>query len=382
MTTITTPSNGPNEWPTLELEGKPDFEKCLQRIYAWYEQEMIDRVPVRFIAHNAAFNVESRQQKSPEEWKQLWFDEERRVAEFIKSIEGLTFHGETFPIFDPNLGPDVYAAFYGAELTFGEVTSWSHPIIREWSDMDRLKLDMSNQYFTKIEALMTCALEQCRGKFLVGYTDLHPGEDCAMAWRGSQQLCMDLYDHPDQAKQLIEIAFADFQTIYDHFDTILKSYNQPSVCWLGVPSFGKMHVPSCDFSAMFSPDFFAEFSLPILQREVKPMTHNIYHVDGRGVANHLDYILSVPEINGIQWVQEMGVFQPIMQWVPLIKRVQAAGKSIIVDLQPHELEPFMDAVDPTGIFLWVGTVDEAEQLAILKHLEKWHKNQARCFGFG
>jgi hypothetical protein len=359
------------DWWTIELETKPDFEMAMKRIYAWHQQEMRDRVPVRFIAHNAAFNVASARKKSPEEWKKIWFNVEARVEAFERSIEGRFFHGETFPMFDPNLGPDVYAAFYGTELTYGEVTSWSHPIVKDWDDMAKLKLDMNNEYFRTVEALMVTALERCTGKFLVGYTDLHPGEDCAMAWRSSQQLCLDLYDSPAETKQLIDIAFADFQTIFDHFDAILKAHNQPSMCWTGIPSFGKFHVPSCDFSAMISPEFFAEFSLPILQQEVKPMTHNVYHVDGRGVANHLDYILSVPEINGIQWVQDPSK-QAIMQWMPLIKKVLSAGKSIIVDLQHSELEDFIAAMDsPNGIYLWIGTENEEEELAIIKRLEAW-----------
>lgn len=360
------------DWWTIELETKPDFEMAAKRIYAWYQQEIIDRPPVRFIGHNAAFNVDSTQQKSPEAWRKIWFDVESRVEVFEKSIEGKLFHGETFPMFDPNLGPDVYAAFYGAELTYGEVTSWSQPIVKNWDDMARLKLDMNNIYFKTVEALMYAAIERCAGKFLVGYTDLHPGEDCAMAWRGSQQFCLDLYDSPAEAKQLIHIASADFQTIFDHFDHILKAHKLPSMCWIGLPSFGKFHVPSCDFSAMISPDLFAEFSLPILQREVKPMTHSVYHVDGRGVANHLDHILPVPEIHGIQWVQDASL-QAIMQWIPLIKKVLAAGKSIIVDLQHSELEDFIAAMDsPKGIYLWINSNDEEEQLAIMKRLEKWH----------
>jgi hypothetical protein len=357
-------------WP-IELENKPDFEEAMKRIYAWYEREVIDRAPVRFIAHNAAFNVESSQNRSPEEWKNIWFDVEPRVETFEKSIEGKVFHGETFPMFDPNLGPDIYAAFYGSELYYGEVTSWSHPIIEYWEDMASLKLDMEGIYFKKVEELMTAALERCAGRYLVGYTDLHPGEDCAMAWRGSQRLCMDLYDSPDQVKQLIDIAYADFHMIFDHFDAILKAKQQPSMCWIGIPSFGKFHVPSCDFSAMISPASFAEFSLPVLRQEVKGMTHNVYHVDGKGVANHLDYILAVPEINGIQWVQDPHK-QAIMQWVPLIKKVLDAGKSIIVDLKLDELEDFIAAMDsPEGIYLWIDSDDEEEQLAIIKRLEQW-----------
>ena len=47
----------------------------------------------------------------------------------------------------------------------------------------------------KIEELTLYALEVCAGKFLVGYTDLHPGLDCVAAWRDPQQLCFDMIDN-------------------------------------------------------------------------------------------------------------------------------------------------------------------------------------------
>jgi len=61
-----------------------------------------------------------------------------------------------------------------------------------------------------------------------------------------------------------------------------------------------------------------------------------------------------------------------MQWVPLIKKVLAAGKSIIVDLRHSELEDFIAAIDsPKGIYLWIDSDNEEEQLAIIKRLERW-----------
>ncbi len=63
---------------------------------------------------------------------------ELQVDLFLQSIEGRRFHAETFPVYFPNLGPDVYAAFYGAQLVFGEVTSWSVPLVRDWDQVDDL----------------------------------------------------------------------------------------------------------------------------------------------------------------------------------------------------------------------------------------------------
>lgn len=356
-----------------QLETMVDGERALARVEAWFANEIIDRVPVRFSAHNAF--VEQAQEEiaelSPAARKAWWFDVERQVALFEKSLAGRTFHGETFPVYWPNLGPEVYAAFYGSELIYGEVTAWSVPLVETEEDIERIELDMENEYFQTLEAMTRLALERCEGRYLVGYTDLHPGLDCVAAWRGPQQLCLDMIKRPELVEKLAEKAIAGFETIYDHFDGMLKAAGQLSVSWMGIPSRGRMHIPSCDFSALISPAFFRRFGLPVLEREVQTMTHNIFHVDGEGVARHLDAILSVPEVHALQWVQGVGDDLPIMQWVPFLRELQARKVPVVVDLKPEELEPFIEAMDPEGLFLWLATESEAEELAIIDRLLRW-----------
>ena len=214
--------------------------------------------------------------------------------------------------------------------------------------MSKIRFDAGNDYFRKIEELTAVALDKCAGRFLVGYTDLHGGVDCAAAWRDPQQLCMDMIGSPEQVKELIALASESFQPVFDHFDAVLKANGQLSVTWMGIPSYGKMHIPSCDFAAMISTRHFDEFCLPVLAEEVKPMTHNVFHLDGPGVARHLDRILAVPEIHAVQWVQGMGRGTPIMQWLPLIDRIRAAGKSVVIDLQVAELDGLIENTNPEG----------------------------------
>ena len=362
-------SNNTQKW-NLELDCKPDFLKAINRIYAWYEGQIIDRAPVRFSAHNSFVHEKYTKSK----WNSLkdrWFDTEYQVESFIESTKGKSFLGETFPVYWPNLGPNIFAACYGSEMEFGEVTSWAEPCLKDWDDLKNLKLDMESKYFKKVEELTRYALERCEGSFMVGYTDLHPGVDCVAAWRDTQNLLLDLYDYPEEVMAAVTLAYKDFQQVYDHFDAMLKSKKQLSVSWMGIPSFGKMHIPSCDFSAMISKDQFAEFCLPSLQQEVKPMTHNIFHLDGKDVARHLDVILEVPEIQAVQWVQGVGEDKPILQWIPLIKKIRAAGKSIVVDLEVKELDAFISEVDPEGILLCIPSNSEEEQREILKRIEKW-----------
>jgi hypothetical protein len=162
----------------------------------------------------------------------------------------------------------------------------------------------------------------------------------------------------------------NFLPVFDHFDAVLKAHGQMSVTWMAIPSRGKMHIPSCDFTNMVSCATFDEFYLPSLRAEVRHMTHNIFHLDGKGMLRHLDRILAVPEIQAIQWFHGVGDDAPIMQWLPVIKRIQAAGKGVLVDLQLHELESFIAGTNPQGLYLCIAA-PETLQPDILKRLEKW-----------
>jgi hypothetical protein len=139
---------------------------------------------------------------------------------------------------------------------------------------------------------------------------------------------------------------------------------------MAIPSRGKMHIPSCDFTSMISHRAFCEFYLPSLLEEVRHTTHNIFHLDGKGMLRHLDRILGIPEIHAIQWVQGVGDDLAIGQWLPVIRKIQAAGKGVVIDLQLSELEPFIAAMKPQGLFLCIAAT-ERDQPEIIKRLEKW-----------
>jgi hypothetical protein len=79
----------------------------------------------------------------------------------------------------------------------------------------------------------------------------------------------------------------------------------------------------------------------------------------------------VSEVHAIQWLQGIGDDQSIMQWVPPIKEIQARGVPIIVDLSKGELSEFMGAMDPKGLFLWVVSESEEEEIALLRKVEQW-----------
>ena len=354
----------------IELETKPDFLECMDRVYAWYEHEIIDRVPVRFSAHNAEYSVVDKT-NCWSTMKEKWFDTEYQVKHFEKGIEGKSFLGETFPVYWPNLGPNVYPCMLGGDVEFGAVTTWAKRMLQSPSEYKNIQFTMENEYFKKLEEMTKYALSRCKGKYLVGYTDIHSGADAADALRGTQELLMDMYDTPEETKKLVENCGEAFGTVFNHFNKMLKDAGQPSVTWINIPSFDTFHIPGTDLGAMLSEDMYDEYILPEVEKEVKYAKHNVFHVDGKGVARHLDQLLEIKEICGYQWVQGMGADEPIMQWIPLIKKIQDKRKGIVVDLKPSELDAFMEAVKPYGIYLCMDVTDEEEQKSIIEKLKKW-----------
>lgn len=361
-----------NDRSVIPLTTKPDFARCMERIEAWFAQAVLDRPPVRFYRHNAQFDAGEPVDRT--RWASLeerWFDTNYQIESFEQSLVGKTFHAETFPVFMPNLGPNVYSAFYAGLLNFAEVTSWYEPVLKDLDDLSVLKNDpFGNRYFKKIEGMTRAALARCGNRYWVGYTDLHPSLDCVTAWRGVDDLCLDMATNPEELAPLVDLAVRDFHRIFNHFDAMLKTARQPSVTWMNIPCTGKFHIPSCDFSSMISPLYFEQFSLPQLRHELQGMDRCVFHVDGKGVARHLDVILALPEIQAIQWVQGVGTDWPILQWIPLIKQIRAAGKSVLVDVPIEELDEFMKQIPREGIFLCLG-VKEGAEADTLKRVERW-----------
>lgn len=356
----------------IPLDTKPDFECCLQRIEAWFHQAVIDRPPVRFYKHNAQF--ESGEALDKSRWETLearWFDTEYQLDVFERSILGREFHAETFPVFMPNLGPSVYSAFYAGRLEFDELTSWYQPVLANVDEVGVLQGDpFENVYFKKIEEMTRAALARSGSRYWVGYTDLHPCLDCVAAWVGVEMLFMAMAEEPEKLSVLLDLSVRDFRRIFECFDTILSGARQPSVTWMNIPCRRKFHIPSCDAASMISRAYFDSFSLPLLRREMIGIERAVFHVDGKGVSQHLDTILAQPDIQAIQWVQGVGTDAPILQWIPLLKRVLASGKSVLVDVPLGELEEFMARMPREGVFLCLG-VENGQESAVLKRIEKW-----------
>ena len=303
--------------------------------------------------------------------RERWMDTEFVLKRANWEMQNTCYLGEAFPALNPDLGPDFFASCYGTELEFGENTSWARPWMsdEDVEAFDGFWFDENSVYCQKMLELTRAAVEDGKGKYFVGITDLHPGGDGLVSMRGPQNMCFDTLDYPEFIKKGVMALLPGFQKIYEELYRLTTKYQKGSTCWMGIWHPGRWYPTSCDFSCMISEDMFEELLIEEIEKEISYLDASIYHLDGPDALKHLDRLLRIPSLKGIQWVYGAGN-PTASHWIPEIKRIQAAGKCVQIVVEPGELEVMLRELRPEGLMYMISARSQQEGEELLKMAEK------------
>ena len=358
----------------MPIDYLPDWEKRLQRQDAFWENEIIDRPVVHIQLPKDNPDYEFPAEKQHATWRDKWFDSQYIAEKSLAMVMNTDFLGDALPKAMPNLGPEVFSAFFGAEMEYREHTSWSIPNLEQWDDVDQIYFSKDNFYWQKLLEMTDAMLEAGKNKFYTGITDLHAGADAIATFRDPENLALDMIEHPEQVKKLTAHTEEIMTWIVDYFyDKLCIQNKQAFTTWAPIVSSKKWYLPSEDFSCMISEDMFREFFLPGIEEECRHLDASIYHLDGPDALRHLDSLLEVEDLNAIQWVYGAGNGRA-SDWMDVYKRCQSAGKGLQIELEPDELDYFMDELHPEGLWISVGGNDlkSREQAEyILEKVKSW-----------
>ena len=59
------------------------------------------------------------------------------------------------------------------------------------------------------------------------------------------------------------------------------------------------------------------------------------------------------------------------RWIPLLKRIQAAGKSLHLSVWPGEVQTLLEELKPEGLMLNTHVSSEAEARDLLAKVAQW-----------
>ena len=248
------------------------------------------------------------------------------IAGWEHSLSGLEFMGDAFPHVWPNFGPGVAAAMLGAKLKLSvdARTVWFEPD-RECEPAERrFVFDSDNAWLGRVGDIAAAADARWGGSVQIGMTDLGGNLDILSSFRPSETLLLDIYDAPGEVKRLTWELHECWLRLFEHLNR--KTPHNPGwTCHAPILSKEPYYMLQCDFAYMIGPGMFGEFVLPEIAATAMRLSRAFYHLDGVGQLPHLDALLALPALKGVQWVPGSGEPEK-RDWTHVYRRILDAGK--------------------------------------------------------
>lgn len=285
---------------------------------------------------------------------------------------------EAVPVYIPGLVCSDMGAFLSEDIEIMEDTVWYHPTIDDWASTI-WEFDPNNRWWRMTVEMAKAASARAEGRYLVGLPDYQVAIDIVSLLRSPERLCLDLLDNPDDVRAATRFILEEAYPIcYREIRSILRQHSDWASDWMGLFAPGDHDIIQCDFSALISPRHFEEFCLPDIRRQCQMLDRAVYHLDGPDALRHVDALLEVKELLAIQWVPGAGK-PPAIGWLPFLRRVQAAGKGLVIYSPAADVPALLEALSPRGLMISVdgafNTLEEAQ--AFIKDVERYCASPAK-----
>jgi len=351
----------------MQLEGKDNLDQALARHRAYWRREVIGR-PVLWIT---APNGEKRREiPAPPTIKERWTDPDY-VFDCVREWTRTTyFAGDALPTYEPKLGPSVVNGWTGAEIVYAEDTSWVHPYVADVEKLGELRIDRAGEAWRLYTRLLERSVADGRGRWVTGYPDLHTGSDALSAARGPEQFAVDLIESPEAVRRGMARMTALWKEAVDEVGRRVLPEGQGTANWMSGWSDRRfVVVGQNDFTCMVSPEMYREFFLEDNVECCRHVEHTLYHLDGPGALVHLEAILGIRELGGVQWVPGAGN-GPMTKWIPVLQRIQAAGKNLHISASAAELPQLLRELRPEGLLIHSSAKSRREADELVRAAER------------
>jgi hypothetical protein len=277
-----------------------------------------------------------------------------------KILEAEVFYGDSWPRWWPNFGPGIMAGFTGAQVHNDANTVWfESPAAR--LDEIHLRYDPNNFWWRWVREITSAAVRCWGDQVTVAHTDLGGNMDIVASMRGTQNLLMDLYDAPQEVDRLVSETTRLWLQYYDELYNVIRPAGNGTASWAPLWCPERYYMLQSDFAYMISPTMFERFVRPDLEACCNNLEYGFYHLDGKGQIPHLDMLLGLKNLRGIQWIPGDGQ-PPASEWLPLLIKIRDAGKLCQIYSSPKETLDVIRALGGKGFAFWITEVYPKEEI--------------------
>ena len=358
---------------------KDDWQQSKERFLAFWQGEIIDRCCIAVSSpRNGSRYSPPEPPDSQAELEKWWLDPEDQLKRMVAEFENTYFGGEAYPAASMCLGASVMAGFYGSPAEFRKETVWYQPVIDDWASFPLVFNPENNFYYKVTLDALRYYIQESRGRFMVSLPELGAATDDLSLLRGMQPLLLDMIDDPVSVGLAIQTLAKTWKQVHMEMYDLARSANDDGcpLAWMQSWAPGPHFQMSSDFSSILSPKLFKKFIVPEIEAYLGVNEYSVYHWDGPDAVKHLDTLLAMDDIDAIQWTQGEGsppASDP--RWIPNYKRVQAAGKKLILPfVEINEVEPLLAQLSSRGLLLVTNAACEADAKELLKKVSQWTRD--------
>ena len=348
------------------MEFKEDIAEAKERMNAWWDHEIVDRPVISYYYPKSRGAMGGYLDALGQDWnlaRNRNEDITHVLLDFEKRAEKTYYGGESIPSYFLNYGPGIMAAVFGVEPHFESETVWfSKPTEPEniIEVLEGVKLNQNNEWYSRLK---NETLEGSKRAKEMGYqfsmTDLGGVLDILSSFLGPTKILLTMKRRPEIIDECRRIILEKLLTLYDEMYEIIHLNCGGCNAWLNVWCKKSWYPVQCDFIAMLNPKWFKRFVLPDLIAQIDHMDYAIHHMDGLYQLPYLDDFLAIDNLTGIQWVPGTGKSTPCSEeWFPIYKKIQKAGKNLVIDALREKVPHIYKNFDPKGLYVRTGFSSE------------------------
>jgi len=353
---------------------KEDWDTIKKRWEAWWAHDVYDR-PLLLVTcpkkkpelpeELADFKYES------ENLKRKWFGADYLIKKMLYTLHTTHYGGESIPTLEHGWSVG-HAVPLGCEPIFMQNTIWAHRVPVEPGKKYPPVVFDENNYWWRQMVLNTKEISEAsmRRYFVMPMWGNHAADNLSIL-RGTENLLFDLTDDIDwvikSVRCVTDAMLRQFEVLWELSPlTGLEGSVNFCSCWSPKRTLGF----DSDFSCMISPEMFKKVFVPPLLDIMNTVDHRLYHLDGPLAAKvHIDMLLSLPEIDAIQWVAGDGSSSSD-GWLSLVKKIQAAKKSVLHYAAYDNVIPLLKELRPEGLCICTWAADEDDARRLVEQADK------------
>ena len=269
------------------LAYKPNLSAVIERLRLLYQGQAEDQIFAEFEIPSPVLREFAQQY--PEGFCE-YPDPEERIGFWDRLLaERAGVEDDSIPAaYLSEMDQGLYGGLFGGRVQFlahpetGWISSMCAPILRDWEELDRLRLDQQHPWFQRYRRQLEVFVRHAAGKFAISHFILIDGLNFCFELVGATNTYLALEERPQWVQQAVELAFqtnvAVQETFFEHVPLLAGGTASNMVGWAP----GRVVSESVDPFHMTSVLYFERWGRQPVQRIFDHFDGGVLHLHANG----------------------------------------------------------------------------------------------------